>query len=308
MGRRRVGLVAVCLAALVVAGCSASGGGAGGDRTGGGGRLRVVATTTQVADLAANVGGDRVQVTSLLKPGIDPHDYEPSPADIDAIAHADLVLENGVGLEAWLGDTIDSSGFDGPVVDTSQGVRLRMVGGAADPHIWQNPRNAERMAADIERGLAAAEPSAATTFQANLAAYTRQLQALDSEVQRQIDSLANKKLVTNHDAFGYYIDRYRLQLVGSVIPSFDTSAELSGRDIRDLVAKIKATRVKAIFSETSLPPRTAETIGREAGVKVVTGEDALYGDTLGPRGSDGDTYLKMIRHNTRTIVSNLSGS
>jgi ABC-type Zn uptake system ZnuABC Zn-binding protein ZnuA len=308
MGRRRVGLVAVCLAALVVAGCSASGGGAGGDRTGGGGRLRVVATTTQVADLAANVGGDRVQVTSLLKPGIDPHDYEPSPADIDAIAHADLVLENGVGLEAWLGDTIDSSGFDGPVADTSQGLRLRMVGGAADPHIWQNPRNAERMAANIERGLAAADPSAAATFQANLAAYTRQLQALDSEVQRQIDSLANKRLVTNHDAFGYYIDRYGLQLVGSVIPSFDTSAELSGRDIRDLVAKIKATRVKAIFSETSLPPRTAETIGREAGVKVVTGEDALYGDTLGPRGSDGDTYIKMIRHNTRTIVSNLSGS
>ena len=308
MGRRRIGLVAACLAALVVAGCSASGGGAGGDRTGGGGGLRVVATSTQVADLAANVGGDRVQVTSLLKPGIDPHDYEPSPADIDAIAHADLVLENGVGLEAWLGDTIDSSGFDGPVVDTSQGVRLRMAGGAADPHIWQNPRNAERMAADIERGLAAAEPSAATTFQANLAAYTRQLQALDREVQRQIDSLANKKLVTNHDAFGYYIDRYGLQLVGSVIPSFDSSAELSGRDIRDLVAEIKATRVKAVFSETSLPPRTAETIGREAGVKVVTGEDALYGDTLGPRGSDGDTYLKMIRHNTRTIVSNLSGS
>jgi ABC-type Zn uptake system ZnuABC Zn-binding protein ZnuA len=308
MGRRRVGLVAVCLAALVVAGCSASGGDAGGDRTGGGGRLRVVATTTQVADLAANVGGDRAQVTSLLKPGIDPHDYEPSPADIDAIAHADLVLENGVGLEAWLGDTIDSSGFDGPVADTSQGLRLRMVGGAADPHIWQNPRNAERMAANIERGLAAADPSAATTFQANLAAYTRQLQALDSEVQRQIDSLANKRLVTNHDAFGYYIDRYGLQLVGSVIPSFDTSAELSGRDIRDLVARIKATRVKAVFSETSLPPRTAETIGREAGVKVVTGEDALYGDTLGPRGSDGDTYIKMIRHNTRTIVSNLSGS
>jgi len=249
-----------------------------------------------------------VRVTSLLKPGIDPHDYEPSPADIDAIAHADLVLENGVGLEAWLGDTVDSSGFDGPVVDTSQGVRLRMAGGAADPHIWQDPRNAERMAANIERGLAAAEPSAATTFQANLAAYTRQLQALDSEVQRQIDSLANKKLVTNHDAFGYYIDRYGLQLVGAVIPSFDTSAELSGRDIRDLVAEIKATRVRAVFSETSLPPRTAETIGREAGVKVVTGEDALYGDTLGPRGSDGDTYLKMIRHNTRTIVSNLSGS
>jgi hypothetical protein len=119
-----------------------------------------------------------------------------------------------------------------------------------------------------------------------------QLQALDAEVQRQIDSLANKKLVTNHDAFGYYINRYGLQFVGSVIPSFDSSAELSGRDIRDLVAKIKATRVKAVFSETSLPPRAAETIAQEAGVKVVEGEDALYGDSLGPAGSDGDTYLK----------------
>jgi ABC-type Zn uptake system ZnuABC Zn-binding protein ZnuA len=307
MGRRRVGLVAACLAALLVAGCSGPGGGAS-DRDGEGGRLRVVATTTQVADLAANVGGDRVRVTSLLKPGIDPHDYEPSPADIDALAHADLVLENGVGLEAWLADTIDSSGFDGPVVDTSQGVRLRTVGGAPDPHIWQNPQNAARMAANIERGLAAAEPAAAPTFNANLAAYTRQLKALDAEVQRQVDSLANRKVVTDHDAFGYYLDRYRLELVGSVIPSFDSSAELSGRDIRDLVAKVRATRVRAIFSETTLPARAAETIGREAGVKVVTGEDALYGDALGPPGSDGDTYLKMIRHNTATIVGNLSGS
>jgi ABC-type Zn uptake system ZnuABC Zn-binding protein ZnuA len=307
MGRRQVGLVAACLAALLAAGCSGSGGGTA-DEDGEPGHLRVVATTTQVADLAANVGGDRVRVSSLLKPGIDPHDYEPSPADIDALAHADLVLENGVGLEAWLGDTIDSSGFDGPVVDTSQGVRLRMVGDAPDPHIWEDPGNAARMAANIERGLAAAEPAAAPAFEANLAAYANKLEALDAEVQRQVDSLANRKVVTDHDAFGYYLDRYRLELVGSVIPSFDSSAELSGRDIRDLVAKVRATRVRAIFSETTLPARAAETIGREAGVKVVTGDDALYGDSLGPHGSDGDTYLKMIRHNTATIVGNLSGS
>ena len=214
MGRGRVALVAAVVAALVAAGCSGSGTAAGdrdGDR-----RLRVVATTTQVADLAANVGGDRVRVTGLLKPGIDPHDYEPSPADIDAIAHADLVLENGVGLEAWLGDTIDGSGFDGPVVDTSQGVRLRMVEGAPDPHIWQDPGNAERMAANIERGLAAAEPSAAGAFRANLAAYTKDLRALDAEVQRQVDSLANRKVVTDHDAFGYYIERYGLDNHGLI--------------------------------------------------------------------------------------------
>jgi ABC-type Zn uptake system ZnuABC Zn-binding protein ZnuA len=306
MSRRT--LVAVVLgAAVLAAGCTTNRPAGSADQTSGQ-ALRVVATTTQVADLAANVGGDRVRMTSLFKPNVDAHDYEPSPADVQTIARADLVIENGAGLETWLHDTIASSGYDGPVVDTSQGVRLRMVGGATDPHIWQNPRNAMVMAANIQRAMAAADPADAGVFQANLAAYTTKLQALDAEVQRQIDGLANKKLVTNHDAFGYYVDRYGLQFVGSVIPSFDTSAELSGRDIRDLVAKIRATKVKAVFSETSLPPRTAETIAREAGVKVVEGEDALYGDSLGPAGSDGDTYLKMVRHNTRTIVSNLSGA
>jgi ABC-type Zn uptake system ZnuABC Zn-binding protein ZnuA len=161
------------------------------------------------------------------------------------------VLENGAGLEIWLLDTITNSGYQGPLVDTSQGVRLRQIGGQPDPHIWQNPRNAQLMAANIEHALATADPADARVFQANLAAYTKQLQALDAEVQRQIDSLANRKLVTNHDAFGHYIDRYQLQFIGSVIPSFDSSAELSGRDIHDLVAKIKATGVKAVFSETS---------------------------------------------------------
>jgi ABC-type Zn uptake system ZnuABC Zn-binding protein ZnuA len=308
--RKRWIVLVAGLAAALAAGCS------GGDQPGGSGgagaqgaTLEVVATTTQVADFARVVGGDRVRVTSLIKPNVDAHDYEPSPADIDAIARADLVLQNGVGLEEWLDDTIKSSGFQGEVVDTSQGVALRQdEGGERDPHIWQNPRNARLMVANIERALATAEPAAATRFAANLAAYTRELEALDAEVARQIDSLANKKLVTNHDAFGYYIDRYGLELVGSVIPSSDTSAELSGRDIRDLVAKIRATKVKAVFTEASLPPRTAETIASEAGVKVVGGEDALYGDSLGPAGSDGDTYLKMIRHNTATIVGNLSGS
>jgi zinc/manganese transport system substrate-binding protein len=306
--RQRWIVIAALVAAVVAAGCS------GDDQPSapGGGTLEVVATTTQVADFTRNVGGDRVKVTSLLKPNVDAHDFEPSPADVDAIARADLVVKNGVGLEEWLDDTIESSGFNGPVVDASQGVALRKgdpeEGGGSDPHIWQNPRNARVMAANIERGLAKAEPGAAATFEANLDAYTRQLTALDAEVERKIAGLANKKLVTNHDAFGYYIDRYGLEFVGSIIPSFDTSAELSGTEIRDLVAKIRQTKVKAVFSESSLPPKTAEAIAGEAGVKVVEGEDALYGDSLGPAGSGGDTYVKMIRHNTTTIVGNLSGA
>ena len=304
MGRRRAALVAVLAALLLVAGCAKPGGpwrdGAAG--------LRVVATTTVVADIVAHVGADRVDTVTLLKPGIDAHDYEPSPADVEALANAELVVENGVGLESWLADTIESSGYDGPVVDASQGVRLRQVGGEPDPHIWQDPRNAMAMAANVERGLARVEPGWAGVFQRQLDGYLEELRDLDAEVERRTAALANRKVVTNHDAFGYYLDRYHLELVGSVIPSFDSSAELSGRDIRDLVAGIRATGARAVFSETSLPPRAAETIAREAGVRVVTGEDALYGDSLGPHGSDGDTYIKMIQHNTRTIVSNLSDS
>ena len=303
--RKRWVILAACLVAVLLAGCS------GGDRpSGGDGKvLEVVATTTQVADFTRVVGGDRVRVTGLIKPNVDAHDFEPSPADLDAIAKADLVVKNGVGLEKWLDDTITSSGFQGPVVDASQGVTVRTVEGEGpDPHIWQNPRNAQIMAANIERGLAQAEPAGAVAFKANLDAYTKELAALDAEVARKIDGLANKKLVTNHDAFSYYVDRYGLEFVGSIIPSFDTSAELSGTDVRDIVARIEQTKVKAVFSETSLPPKTAQAIASEAGVKVVQGEDALYGDSLGPAGSDGDTYVKMIRHNTTTIVGNLSGA
>src|SRR4029453_483199 len=145
---RRWVILAAVLGAVLAGGCSQQQPAGSADGTKGR-ILRVVATTTQVADFARNVGGDRVQVTSLLKPNLDAHDYEPSPADVEAIARADLVLENGAGLESWLRDTTESSGFGGPLVDTSQGIRLRQAGGEVDPHIWQNPRNAQVMAANI---------------------------------------------------------------------------------------------------------------------------------------------------------------
>jgi ABC-type Zn uptake system ZnuABC Zn-binding protein ZnuA len=280
---------------------------------GAGEKLKVVATTTQVADFVRNVGGDRIALTQILKPNVDPHDYEASPADVAAIAEADVVVKNGVGLEAFLDDAVSSAGFDGTVVDASTGVTIRAGGDAeereGDPHIWHDPRNAARMVRTIADGLAAADPADKAAYEANATAYTGKIDALDKDIQRRIDALpaGQRKLVTNHDAFGYYVQRYRLQFVGSIIPSFDSSAELSGTDLGDLVAKIKATGVKAIFSESSLPPKTAETVGKEAGVTVVGGEDALYGDTLGPAGSDGATYLTMMEHNTRTIVGALGG-
>jgi manganese/iron transport system substrate-binding protein len=308
--RRLLIVLAAGALAAVLAGCGSSRDASGG--ASGGAKLKVVATTTQVQDFTRAIGGDRIKLTGILKPGVDPHDYEPSPADVDAIARADLLIINGVGLERWLDDTVKSAGFDGTTVDTSKGVRIRPGGGAGepagDPHIWQSPRNAKLMVASIEQALARADSADASYFKRSLDAYDGKLDALDTEVARQIDSLANRRLVTNHDAFGYYIDRYHLDFVGSIIPSFDTSAELSAKDVADIVAKIRATGVKAVFSESSLPPRTAETIANEAQVKVVEGSNALYGDSLGPAGSDGATYLQMIEHNTRTIVANLGST
>lgn len=275
--------------------------------------LRVVATTTQLADFTRSVAGTKAQVTQILKPNIDPHDYETSPADVQAIAKADLVVINGVGLEAgWLDPALKASGFKGFTVDTSKGVTIRKGNGteeeaAGDPHIWHNPRNANLMVGTIAAAMAAADPEDGAGFRANAAAYTAKLEALDTDIQTKINTLPSRdrKLVTNHDAFGYYVDRYRLQFIGSIIPSFDTSAGLSGTQINSLVAKIKASGTRAILSESSLPANAAQALAKEAGVKVVAGEDSLYGDTLGPQGSDGATYLQMEEHNTDTIVGAL---
>jgi ABC-type Zn uptake system ZnuABC Zn-binding protein ZnuA len=303
--KRALALAAVAVLTGAGLAACASGGGDGANGTGRPTVLKVVTTTTQVTDLARNVGGDQVTVYPVLKANVDPHDYEPTPADLDAIARADVIVKNGVGLEKWFDDTIASASPRGAIVDASQGIALRRSEGHDDPHIWQDPQNAKRMVATMAKAFSAADPGAATTFAANLVAYSARLDALDAAVQAQIATLTNKKLVTNHDAFGYYVDRYGLDFVGSVIPSFDSQAELSPADINDLVATIKAEGVKAVFSESSLPPKTAVAVAQEAGVKVVAGPGSLFGDSLGPVGSAGDTYVTMIEHNTTVIVENL---
>ena len=296
-------------AVLIVAGALA--GACRGEHAGAksGKMLKVVATTTQLTDFTRVVAGSRADVYDVVKANVDAHDFEPSPADLEAIRDADIVIQNGVGLEQWLKATIDSAAPQGEIVDASKGVKVRAGAGAnekeGDPHIWFAPANAEIMVANITRALVAADPSGATTYEANQRAYDAELEALDREIASQLSVLTNRKLVSNHDAFGYYVARFGLEFVGSVIPSFDTQAELSSHDISDLVQKIRAEGVKAVFSEASLPPKTAEAIASQAGVKVVEGDDALYGDSLGPAGSDADTYLKMQRHNTRVIVENL---
>jgi zinc/manganese transport system substrate-binding protein/manganese/iron transport system substrate-binding protein len=165
------------------------------------------------------------------------------------------------------------------------------------------------MVGDIAAALAAKDPAGAATYRGNATAYQAKIAALDREDQAKIASIpANqRKLVTNHDAFGYYCARYGITFVGSIIPSFDSAAELSGNQLSELVKKIRQTGVRAVFSESSLPPRTAETVASEAGVQVVGGENSLFADGLGPVGSPGGTYLGAERHNTDTIVRALGG-
>jgi zinc/manganese transport system substrate-binding protein len=311
MARSRL-LALVAAVALTAAACGDDDDTAAADTSAAGSSpetLAVVATTTQTADFTRVVGGDLVEVYEVIKPNVDAHDYEPTPADLEQLGAAALIVQNGAGLEEWFEDTIAQADASGVVVDASTGITLRQGGehpGESDPHIWTNPANAKVMVTNIAAGLVQADPAHQTAYEANRDAYLTQIDALDAELRAQLDALPTKKLVTNHDALGYYVDYYGLQYVGSVIPSFDTATELSASDIEDLVAKIKAEGVKAIFTEASLPPDAAEALAQEAGVTVVSGDDALYADSLGPPGSDGDTYLKMMRHNTRVIVENLA--
>lgn len=315
MHRRPLRLAALLAlaGAPVLAGC-ASAGNTTGASSQAGTPLNVVATTPVVADFVRNVGGAKIAVTQILKPGVDPHDYEAAPADVQAIAGAALVVKSGVGLEHWLDDAIDSAGYSGEVVDTSKGVAIRQGNGdqeqaQGDPHIWHDPRNAKIMVRNIADALEAKDPADKADYERNATTYSAKLDALDTADQAKISSIpvAQRKLVTNHDAFGYYCARYGITFVGSIIPSFDTSAELSGKGLSDLVAKIKQSGVRAVFSESSLPPKTAETVASEAGVQVVEGEDSLYADGLGPAGSPGGTYLGAEQHNTDTIVKALGG-
>jgi zinc/manganese transport system substrate-binding protein len=293
--RRRL-VIAVLLAAVAAAGCGEDDGGTAN------GEVQLVATTTQAADLARNVGGDNVEVVGLLAPNSDPHEYEVRPRDLEALADADLVVRSGGDLDEWLADAIEGAGADAPVLTLSDHVRA--VGD--DPHWWQDPRNGLRAVAAIERALSTADPAGASDYAADAHRYAARLRRLDAAVAACIGKLpaGQRKLVTTHDSLGYYARRYGIEVVGTVIPSQSTSGQPSAGETAELVDTIRAERVKAIFAESSVDPKVEEAIAREAGATV---GEPLWADTLGPPGSSGDTYVKSIAANTRALVNGLSG-
>ena len=291
----------VALAVAISLGVLATGCGSD-DEPSDGSRLGVIATTTQVGDLTRNVAGRRAAVRQLLQPGSDPHDYEPRPSDAQAVAEADVVLRSGGEVDEWLGDLIESAGGDAEVVSLIDFVRRR----GEDPHWWQDPRNAARAVGRIRDALSKADPARREVYERNATAYTRRLRALDRSVARCLASVPRRerRLVTTHDALGYFADRYGIEVVGALIPSRSTEAQPSAGDTAELVEQIREQRVSAVFPESSLNPRLERAVSREAGVDV---GGRLWADALGPEGSDGETYIGSIASNTAALVKGLSG-
>jgi ABC-type Zn uptake system ZnuABC Zn-binding protein ZnuA len=275
--------------------------------------VRVVATATFLADIAQNVAGDRVRVGSILAPDVDPHAFQATPADVVKVSESQVLIVNGAGFEGFLDDVLRNAGGSRAVVEASAGLPARKaeaapVGGDphgdVDPHFWLAANNVARYVENIRAALTEADPAGAATYEANARAYVAQLEELDRWIQAQVAQIpaANRKLVTNHESFGYFAERYGFELVGTVVSSTTTGASPSARQVADLVQAIKATGAKAIFLETGTNPQLAQQVAREAGVQVVT---QLYSHSLtGPNGP-APTYIEMMRYNTRAIVEAL---
>jgi ABC-type Zn uptake system ZnuABC Zn-binding protein ZnuA/ABC-type Mn2+/Zn2+ transport system permease subunit len=307
--RRPAGvLAAAALVAALAAGCgSDSDGGAGA------GQVKVIATTTQIGDFARAVGGDRADVVQLLKPNTDPHDYEPRPSDVRETADAAVVLENGDGLDHWMGDVVKQAGGKPAVVDLGSSAPVKLPGESEgeeasryDPHWWHDPRNAQAAIVAIRDALTKANPDAKGDYARNAAAYLAKVRGLDRGIAACVDRVpaAQRKLVTDHDAFNYFARRYGIAVIGAVIPSQTTQAQPSAGDVAKLSKVIRREGVKAVFPESSINPKLARAIAGQTGA---TADLTLYGDTLGPKGSSGATYLTMEQANADAMARGFTG-
>jgi zinc/manganese transport system substrate-binding protein len=298
---RRAAAVLALLLLAAAAGCGEASSGADG-RT-------VVATTTQVADLVGQVAGEGVSVHGMFRPGGDPHDFEPRPSDVKAVADAKVVFASGLGLDDWIHDVARQSGTDAEVVPMDQTLLIRLPGEGGqenDPHWFQNPYTANGAVERIRDDLSRIDPHHAKAYEANAAAYLKKLKRLQSGIRACMDALPGeqRKLVTDHDAFQYFAAQFRIRVVGAVIPSQTTQAQPSAGDTAELARTIEGEHVKAIFPEESLNPDVAEALADQTGI---TAQYHLYGDTLGPAGSRGATYLGMQQANADAMVRGFTG-
>jgi ABC-type Zn uptake system ZnuABC Zn-binding protein ZnuA len=265
--------------------------------------LRVVATTSLVADAVRRVAGAAADLTTLMPPGTDPHSYEPTPQDLRAVAEAHLVLANGFGLELFLADLMESSGSSAPVVAVSDGIeplRAEDGSGGIDPHTWLDPLNVARWVENIKAAVSALDPQRAAEYAERAAAYQADLEALDADLRHQIEDVPaeDRLLVTDHDELGYFAARYGFQVIGAVVPGTSTVAEPSAQEIAALEDAIRGYGVRAIFISQVVTPVLAQRVADDTGIRLVN----LHVHSLtGPEG-DAPDYLSLMRYNVRAIV------
>ncbi|MCK1542673.1 zinc ABC transporter substrate-binding protein [Bradyrhizobium sp. 147] len=265
-------------------------------------RLNVVASFSILADFVRNVGGNRINLTTLVGADSDVHVYTPAPSDAKRIADAKLVVVNGLGLEGWLPRLVQSSGSKATVVTASAGITPLKLGSAADPHAWQSIPNAKIYVTDIANALAAAAPDDAAFFRARAKAYLETLETLDSEVREAVARipLERRKVISTHDAFGYFSAEYGIQFIAPL--GVSTETEPSARDIAAIIGQIKAQKIPAVFLENISDDRLIRRIAAETGAKV---GGTLISDGLTGEKGPAPTYIDMVRHNIKSLISAL---
>ncbi|MCK1408710.1 metal ABC transporter substrate-binding protein [Bradyrhizobium sp. 76] len=265
-------------------------------------QLKVVASFSILADFVRNVGGDRINLTTLVGADSDVHVYTPAPSDAKRIADAKLVVVNGLGLEGWLPRLVQSSGSKAQVVTASAGIAPLKLGSAADPHGWQSVPNAKIYVTDIADALATADPDDAEFFRAQAKAYLEKLETLDREVREAVAKIPQerRKVISTHDAFGYFAAEYGVRFIAPL--GVSTETEPSARDIATIIGQIKAQKIPAVFLENISDDRLIRRIAAETGSKV---GGTLISDGLTGEKGPAPTYIDMVRHNIKALTSAL---
>lgn len=263
---------------------------------------RVLAAETWLGDIARNVAGDRLHVDVLLPPGVDPHEFQPSPQDAIKIAQSQVLIVNGLDYETWLSGSLQDAGGQHIVVTATAG--LTPTGDPPDPHMWMDPLNVVRYVDNIRDALSQADPAGKSIYAANADAYIAKLKSLDASIKSDVAQLPAERrvLVTNHDALGYFARSYGFQVLGAVIPSVTNEASPSAQQMAALIDTVKRAHAPAIFLDVSENRNLAQQIASATGAQVVTD---LYVETLSAPDGPAPTYLDMLKHDAEVIVAAL---
>lgn len=308
--RSIVGIALLSLAAIILAACGSS------SQAAGDGRLRVVATTGQIGDIVKNVGGDYVEVTALMGPGVDPHLFVASEGDVDLLQRADVIFYNGLFLEAQMADILHQIGERKPSIAVAESIDEAKLlpwvgkGDEYDPHVWFDVTLWQQAVATVRDTLATVDAEHADAYRANAASYLEQLDDLHAYVQERAAQVpaGQRVLITAHDAFHYFGRAYGFEVRG--LQGISTASEAGTADVRELADYIAENRISAIFIETSVPVRNIEALQAavaDRGFSVKIGGE-LYSDALGSPDSEGATYIGMVKHNVDTIVDALTAT